>query len=350
MKIFDVDAMLQELDSQAPCGPNLEYDPEFIELEQAVLGKPEIQYGNTITPAVSPDWKVVKRLAAGLLERSRDLRLIGPLLRAALALDGVAGMADCLNLMARLLDERWDSVHPQLDPDDGLDPMLRINSLAMLIDTATVLREIKDAALVVLPGLGPLSVRHLEIASGELQAPDGQEQLAMSSIEAAIRDVEPDRLAHAAQAMHLAVNCASHIEALLVRQVGSAQALNLAPLVRILRRGHDFLVSQIGQDDSVPTSAENPGEEAQARADGTSPARVTAISGEIGSREDVLRMLDKICSYYQRSEPSSPVPLLLERAKRLVPKSFLEIMEDLAPDGIAQLTVISGQRREESSY
>jgi type VI secretion system protein ImpA len=40
------------------------------------------------------------------------------------------------------------------------------------------------------------------------------------------------------------------------------------------------------------------------------------------------------------------VPLLLERARRLVPKNFFEIMEDLAPEGIAQLTVISGPRGE----
>jgi type VI secretion system protein ImpA len=70
--------------------------------------------------------------------------------------------------------------------------------------------------------------------------------------------------------------------------------------------------------------------------------RPAAISGEIGDRADVLRMLDKLITYYQRNEPSSPVPLLLERARRLVPKSFLEILEDLAPDGMAQLKVIKG--------
>ena len=67
-----------------------------------------------------------------------------------------------------------------------------------------------------------------------------------------------------------------------------------------------------------------------------------AISGEIGSRDDVLRMLDKLVGYYTRHEPSSPIPILLERARRLVPMNFFEIMQDLAPDGVAQLTVIRG--------
>ncbi len=53
-------------------------------------------------------------------------------------------------------------------------------------------------------------------------------------------------------------------------------------------------------------------------------------------------MLDKLITYYQQHEPSSPVPILLVRARRLVPKSFLELMEDLAPGGVAQLLVIKG--------
>ncbi len=55
-------------------------------------------------------------------------------------------------------------------------------------------------------------------------------------------------------------------------------------------------------------------------------------------------MLDKICKYYAQNEPASPVPLLLERAKRLVPKNFFEVLEDLAPDGMSQLLMVSGPR------
>src|SRR5690242_21313615 len=36
------------------------------------------------------------------------------------------------------------------------------------------------------------------------------------------------------------------------------------------------------------------------------------------------------------SEPSSPIPLLLERAKRLVAKDFLEVLAELAPDALGR--------------
>lgn len=63
-------------------------------------------------------------------------------------------------------------------------------------------------------------------------------------------------------------------------------------------------------------------------------------------------MLDLICDYYARCEPSSPVPLLLKRAKRLVFMDFIEIIKDLAPDGLSQVELIRGQESssEDSSY
>jgi type VI secretion system protein ImpA len=345
MSKIDVDALLQELDPSAPCGPNLEYDPAFVALEQAVLGKPEVQYGDTITAAVPPDWKAIRRSAGELIERSRDLRLAIHLLRANLALSGTAGLADGLHLVERLLDERWDSVHPELDADDGMDPMLRINSLAILADLGTVLKDLKEASLIVLPGLGPLSLRMLEIANGELAPPAGQEKIAVASLEKALADVDDASLDAATGALSRAFDSALNIETLLVRKVGSSQALNLDALTRPLKRGRDFLAQQLAsRHGGAGEQAGDPGA-ADAAANvpgGAAAARQAGISGEIGDRADVLRMLDKLIKYYQHNEPSSPVPLLLERAKRLVPKSFFEIMEDLAPDGMAQLMVIKG--------
>lgn len=343
MNKSDVNDLLQELDPAQPCGPNLEYDPVFVALELAVLGKPEVQYGDSITPAVPPEWKVVRKMAAELLARSRDLRLAVYLLRAELALVGIEGMADALHLIERLLDERWDSVHPELDADDDNDPMLRINSLAVLTDAGTVLKDLKEATLVVLPGLGPLTLRMLEVASGELPPPKGTEKIATESIDKALADVKDDALDAAVARLSGALDSVVNIETLLVRQVGSSQALNLDALTKPLKRARDFLA----QRSSARAPDADQGEAGAVDADGAPAgnaggARAAPISGAIANRGDVVRMLDKLLEYYRQHEPSSPLPLLLERSKRLVPKNFMEIMEDLAPDGMAQLNVIKG--------
>lgn len=341
MSAIDVDALLQPVDAAAPCGPNLEYDPLFVALEHAVLGKPEVQYGDTVTAAVPPDWKAVRRMAAELIGRSRDLRLAVHLLRADLALAGIDGMADGVRLVERLLDERWDSVHPQLDADDDMDPMLRINSLAIFTDPATILNDVKHAVLIDLPGLGPLSLRTLDIASGELAPPDGEEKVALASIDLALADTDEAGLAAAVERLARTLDSVVNIEALLVRKVGSSQALNLDGLTRPLRRARDFLAQRLAARGGAPGAPASPAASGAGAPAGAS-AQAAVAGGEIASRADVVRMLDKLTRYYAQHEPSSPVPLLLERAKRLVPKNFFEIMEDLAPEGIAQLLVIKG--------
>ena len=68
------------------------------------------------------------------------------------------------------------------------------------------------------------------------------------------------------------------------------------------------------------------------------------IQGGIQSREDVQHCIDLICDFYARNEPSSPVPLLLQRARRLVNKNFIDVVRDLLPDGLNQVQLIRGQQ------
>ncbi|HEX8593013.1 MAG TPA: type VI secretion system protein TssA [Pseudomonas sp.] len=348
MGTFDVDALLLELDPLLPCGLNLEYDPRFVELERAALGKPEVQYGDTITAAAPPEWKLVKALSLELLQSARDLRIAVPLLRANLALQGMPGLADSLGLIERLLEERWDHVHPQLDPDDDMDPTLRINSLAALAEGTTVIKSLKETSIIVLPVLGPLTLRVIEIANGEHAPAPGQDKVSIASLEAALRDVDNTSLEVAVDAISRAYDSARTIEAILVRKVGSAQALNLDGLTRCLKRGRDFLMPLFTSRNPEAESQEPPDQTAAEGADSASTivatARAPAPSDEINNRDDVLRLLEKLLKYYHVHEPSSPVPLLLSRAKWLVPKSFMEIMEDLAPESVAQLTTIRGNQ------
>jgi type VI secretion system protein ImpA len=342
MEMIDIGVLGQELAGDEPCGPNLEYDPAFQELERNLLGKPEVQYGNTITPAVPPDWKAVRRQAVELLGRTRDLRIAVALARALLALEGLPGFAGGLQAIDAMLETHWANVHPQLDPDDDDDPTLRINSLGPLTDAGTVLRELHDSAFVQLPGLGPLSLRQLDYATGEAPVPDGQLALAPASIEKALQAIPREALQPVLAAATQAHAGVIHIEAMLVQRVGNAQALNLAPLLRPLARIAAFL-----QPYAKGAAIDAP-EPAPAVA-GAAPAAPLAagISGDILDRDDVVKALDKLLSYYRRQEPSSPIPILLERAKRLVPMTFMEIMEDLAPDGVNQLLVIRGPLQEQ---
>jgi type VI secretion system protein ImpA len=68
--------------------------------------------------------------------------------------------------------------------------------------------------------------------------------------------------------------------------------------------------------------------------------------GAIRSRQDAIRALDAAAEFFRRNEPSSPIPLFLERAKRLVAKDFLEVLADIAPDALPQAKAAGGVRDE----
>lgn len=336
MTMIDIDTLLQDIDDAAPCGPNLEYEADFLALERAVAGTPEIQYGASITAAVAPDWKVIWVLASGLFARSRDLRLAVPLLRCALALQGLTGLRDGLGLIERLIEERWEDMHPLLDPEDDLDPMMRINALAMLADAATVLHEVKETTLFDLSGLGPLNLRGLEIGSDERASSQGPVKISVTSITGALAKIDVALLLEMIETMDLALRSTLRIETILMAHVGSAQALNLDGLSSSLKRGRDFFQEQVALHSTSERVAQG----------GAGSAGLAGPNlGQISSVEEVVFMLDKILGYYQRYEPSSPVPLLLERSKRLVSMNFLQLMEELTPDGMSQLMVISGLQR-----
>jgi type VI secretion system protein ImpA len=61
------------------------------------------------------------------------------------------------------------------------------------------------------------------------------------------------------------------------------------------------------------------------------PAPVDRLPASLDTRDDAVRALELVADYFRRHEPGSPIPPLIERARRLVPMSFIEIVTELAP-------------------
>lgn len=336
MSVIDIDKLLGQVSDEAPCGENLEYDPAFQAMELAGQGKPEQQMGDSVVAAEDPSWSELRDRALEVLERSRDLRAVVQLSRALLHTAGMTGLSDCLVLTKGLLEQRWDSVHPQLDPDDDNDPTMRLNALATFGNQEIMVRVAREAPLVSSRGLGRYSLRDVLVATGKMDAPSGGDEPAnLATIDAAFMDCDLDELQATADAVNQGQETLRSIEGLLAEQVGGGNVPELAPLLEVLQQARQVLAERLSRRGVVAT--EDGAETGEA---GAAPA--AAVPGQINSREDAMRMLDKITDYYSRTEPSSPVPLILQRAKRLMSKNFMEIMRDMAPDGLSQAQNIAG--------
>jgi len=344
MKPIDVSALAEPISADDPAGPYLEYDPDFVALKDAVRVEPEQQFGDTIIEEKGPDWASVRDLAGGILTRSKDLEAAIYLVQALVHGNGLSGLAQGLALIRALLETFWDSLHPQLDPEDDLDPTERVNFIANLCDADLVLTPIRLAPIAQIPGLGGISLRDVEIAKGQAPAPHEGETLKLESIEAAIRDVDRSVVETAASLVENAIGDLSAIEQALMEKVGVTHSVSLEALSGTLREIKEFLNEQLGTSDDTGKVETDEGGDA---GNGVSThGNKRRVSGEITCSQDVVRTLDMIISYYEANEPSSPVPLLLQRAKRLISVDFMEILRDIAPDALAQAEQVTGASSE----
>jgi type VI secretion system protein ImpA len=71
-------------------------------------------------------------------------------------------------------------------------------------------------------------------------------------------------------------------------------------------------------------------------------AAPTANPGQINSRRDVEKVLDLVIDFYERTEPSSPIPHLARRMRKMVPMNFLQLMEEIAPSGLKEFKNTAG--------
>ena len=160
-------------------------------------------------------------------------------------------------------------------------------------------------------------------------------------------DSAPDFLRNNQEQISIALAEVQSMAALLNERVGTINAPDLSSLESTLKEIGDAFqeyVPQVSPDrgeQDVPKSINSISSESL-------PAEihegevVMSDLNAINNREDVAKAIDLICNYYDLKEPTSPVPLLLRRAKGLLKKDFLAVLEDLAPEGINQAKLVCG--------
>jgi type VI secretion system protein ImpA len=341
MSVIDINALLSEVSAESPCGEDLEYDPAYGELERNAQGTPEQTIGDSVVGGEPPDWRAVRDQATELLRRSKDLRIVVYLLRALARTDGMNGLSDGLALIRGLLERYWDDVHPQLDPEDNNDPTLRVNIITTLCDRDALVNNVREAPLSNSRALGRFGLYDILVANGAVSAPEGEAESVpnMATIDAAFMDTELEELQATSDAVTRSNGDLAAIDGILMEKVGSAQAPDLSALSSLLKEVQVVLNDQLARRGAGNATLAGDGA-GEAGTQGIAAAR--SVSGEITTREDAIRMMDKISDYFQRNEPSSPVPLLMQRAKRLVSKNFMDILRDMAPDGVPQAENIGG--------
>jgi type VI secretion system protein ImpA len=331
MAVLDLGKLLAPVTADAPAGLNLEYDPAFAAVERAAAGKPEQVIGGAVTPEEPPEWNSVFTGSLELLGRTKDLRVAVLLARALLYRNGVSAFAEALSLLKGLVEQHWAVVHPQLDPDDNNDPTMRVTALSALA-TSGLMLALRQSPLIDSRALGSVSFADMFPAAG---SPDSARIAGVfESVELPVLEEVTTALAAASADLHA-------IDAVFEAQTGN-RGPDFGVLLDYFNKAHLALRQRLEARKPQELAQEGVGE-ATSASGAPAPPPPRGLSGDILTREDVVKALDKICEYYARHEPASPVPVMALRCKKLVTMSFFEILNELAPDGVKQAQMVMGK-------
>ncbi len=319
---MDIEKLLIPISAEFPCGPDLEYDHDFLSLIQSLEGPQDSIVGEA--PQKDPDWNEIASLAETLLLRTKDLRLAIGLTRAWTHRKGLPGLVSGLHLINDLLTLYWEDIHPGLDVEDDHDPTRRLNVLSEIGSYSILVRD-AQGILISFPPIR-ISIRDILITLGKIPTTNTKSEFSQAQIEEMF-----DSQNNAQEILKLRDDLAEIVGTLQEIQNFLKQKVNEALLpdfkklsgtlepVLVLCKKFSMIDQEVVSDNYVV-------EVGSKVMDNVSP------SSEIRNREDVVRILERVCKYIERTEPTNPVSLIIHLAQSLMTKNFLEILEAIPPE------------------
>jgi len=335
---------LTPVSDSMPCGPDLEYDHDFVVLFASAAPRQDVQYGAFVGAPDPVNWGELERDCQRLMLRTKDIRVAVLYTRCRTRLAGAAGLADGTGLLAAWLDAFAEHVHPQPDVDSGRDAAgeMRMNALQALADPEGLLADVREIVLSK-STLARLRARDVERAFAHPRPADA---LAPESVAQQLLDVRAqnprlmagfdDAIAHLAE---IDAWCAHHLEGYqpdlssLTRLLGKLSAPASANTIEPMEEASDPALADdesSGSDASVQPEPVNDG-----RVGATD--RITAQPGSApADREAALTLIRTARTWFETHEPSSPIPVLLKRAERFVGKPYAEVVTAIPAELLAQ--------------
>lgn len=346
--MIDFSTILVDHEGETNCGRDCEFDPLMIQIQSTIKGKPERQTGDgQIIEAEEPDWKLIKKNSLELCSHTHNLEVYISLARAMMHLQGYAGLADGSALIAAALERYWDCIYPQIDPDDIDAPPIERTNLFKVFEDPVFLVPLEKLELIYSKQMQS-SVSLFAIRRAKNEKDD--DSINQSKLfDAIFRGSDQ----HDLENLNILLDkCSSNFSSITnfligIEQIGTGYAPSFDSLLKTINESKLIIKKySVSPDDRSESIESEPIKVGIKDISNAAPELTSSFTEGINSREDVISALVEIEDYFNKNEPGSPIPLLLRRAKNLVDKDFISLIEDLAPDSVQQLGVILGTKEE----
>jgi len=303
-----------------------------------------VQYGATYRA----DWQKVVQLSTKILtEEGKDLGVMVWLVEGLTRKHGFAGLRDGLKVLAMAHEQCWSELLPLVEEDGDLDARAtRLEAVNTILP-----RTIQTVPILHQPGgivysSYDYSKGHDEVEKlkGAVQAAQTQEQrgYAQAALDEATQLGEKidravastplsqftalrDMICEALEAFHV-------LDRVATEKYGS-EGFTLRPLQEVLDGCRDRLDELVRKRGGVGLRQEQATEQAQEdSAVTTTQTETPSMSGDLKTRADAIRQLQRVAEFFRRTEPHSPVPYLVQRAVRWQEMPLEEWLQELIKD------------------
>lgn len=323
LAVMTLDELLAPVSGEAPGGVDLFDHPDRQQIEQAFEAD-----------AASVDWRGIVALIEGQSRLSKDIWLAIYLARAGARMGRIDVVATGCEMLAGLMEQYWDVLHPSLEDYGFIGRRGACESLARI---GTFLGPLKRIVLVDHPRLGSYTAEDLERFETEGDAADG-----FGMFRHAIEETPPEALEQALASLALVRGAIERVDNALMANAGDETGTDFKATYQALdairRSLVPYILSESAPDDAGASAVEEPSENAVQRG-----------VGRLDSREDVARALDAISDYYSRREPSSPILVALRRVRGWINMDFMALLEDIAPNSVSEAGSVLLTRTNENS-
>jgi len=327
--------LLSPITDSEPAGEDLSFSTEFDAIqEMRRADDPTLDQGEWVTTLKTADWEgVVKQCDALLQKRTKDLRLLAWRVEALAQCEGYPGLAQGLQDLLQVCERFWDPLHPQ---PDGTDMEQRAGTLRWLLRQLEQLARslpVTDAATGRFTLTDIEEARQLQIQNErdpENAATRSEGKVTQQQVQRARNDTPAAKLRANVQALEAAQAHLNALQGLMDTKLGD----DAPGFVQARQKLDDALHSvkriaveagAMGSSDAAgaghgPSATEAGAAGGSAHAElaaADAPgAQVNAAAGALRTRGDALQQLRRVADFFRRTEPHSPVALLVDKAVR----------------------------------
>lgn len=323
--------LLEPISAQTPAGFEIEYDEIYERIRQAREQDDDIiSEGEWACEARQADWTTVISLSCdALTSHSKHFQIASWLIEGWLKKQGIAGLEQGLELLNGMQQLWWQEGYPALAEEGETFRLAIFNRLDRDLSKWLLTESLTGAPQCSLAWWHKV-LRHEHLANhgSEKEAESGDEEYSLEHFQRwAVRSMPQSQLQLMQQQLADCQTASEMCEKTLCALLGHHE-FRLLPKARealeewqgLLRRIIEWVAPQTinFQQDSGCTPTDEP---------------VIAVETRLAtSRDTAINQMLLAAQYFRQHEPSSPVPMLMDRAVRWANMSLAEWLEEMVRD------------------